>query len=266
PVPRAPDRHPSLRLALVLLAVPLPAGRVLLRERRAGHRREQRPAAGGGDGEPRQPLDLVEQHPLRAPDALLRDPLPELPRRLHRDRLPHPVPALGTDHPGALPLPHVRRADLHGPGTRLRAGPDRRRDRRARHRVLELARPRRSARLLRLAGDSHPLLHLLLPGLDRDPDRQRPVPGPARHRPDVVPEMDLVADRQAFAGWAGRHRRTLVLGGLSGLLLVLPLALLMARIGLPSLLLLFCAVSGYGLTYLSGLELVVEERLLFGTV
>jgi hypothetical protein len=82
----------------------------------------------------------------------------------------------------------------------------------------------------------------------------------------VVLEVDLVADRQAVAGWAGRHWRLLVLGGLVGLLVVLPLVLLMGRIGLPSLLLLVCVVSGYGLTYLSGLELVVEERLVFGTV
>jgi hypothetical protein len=78
--------------------------------------------------------------------------------------------------------------------------------------------------------------------------------------------VDLAVDRQAVAVWAGRHRRVLVGGGAAGLLALLLLALLLARIGWPSLLLLVCVMGGYGLTYLSGLELVVEERLVFGTV
>jgi len=78
--------------------------------------------------------------------------------------------------------------------------------------------------------------------------------------------VDLAVERRSFAGWAGRNRRLLALGGALGLVVVLPVALLMGRIGPPSLLLLVCVVSGYGLTYLSGLELAVEERLVFGTV
>ena len=39
-----------------------------------------------------------------------------------------------------------------------------------------------------------------------------------------------------------------------------------SEIGTPALLLFACVVAGFGLTYLSGLDLIFEERLFFGTV
>lgn len=76
--------------------------------------------------------------------------------------------------------------------------------------------------------------------------------------------MQLAAEAEAVSDWAGRHRRELA--GSAGLLALLGLALLGVRTGWPGLLLLACVLGGYGLTYLSGIELVVEERLAFGTV
>jgi hypothetical protein len=66
-------------------------------------------------------------------------------------------------------------------------------------------------------------------------------------------------------GWAGRHRRLLILVGVLAVL-QFPLLLIARQIGTPALLLFACIVSGFGLTYLSGLDLVFEERLFYGTV
>ena len=83
--------------------------------------------------------------------------------------------------------------------------------------------------------------------------------------------MDLATDKrgpsrlQLVLGWAGRHRRVLILVGVLAVL-HFPLLLIARQIGTPSLLLFACMVSGFGLTYLSGLELIFEERLFFGTV
>ena len=69
----------------------------------------------------------------------------------------------------------------------------------------------------------------------------------------------------AAIGWVRRHRRLAILVGVL-LVLHFPLVLIGTRIGTPSLLLFACLVSGFGLTYLSGIELVFEERLFFGAV
>ncbi len=55
---------------------------------------------------------------------------------------------------------------------------------------------------------------------------------------------------------------------LVGVLLALhsPFILIATRIGTPALLLFACLVAGFGLTYLSGLDLSFEERLFYGTV
>ena len=45
-----------------------------------------------------------------------------------------------------------------------------------------------------------------------------------------------------------------------------PFLLIARQIGTPALLLFSCMVVGFGLTYLSGLDLIFEERLFFGTV
>jgi len=66
-------------------------------------------------------------------------------------------------------------------------------------------------------------------------------------------------------GWAGRHRRLLILVAVL-VALYFPLLLIARQIGTPSLLLFACLVTGFGLTYLSGLDLIFEERLFFGTV
>jgi hypothetical protein len=87
----------------------------------------------------------------------------------------------------------------------------------------------------------------------------------------VVPEVDLatpdsaVTRRQLVIGWAGRHRRLLILVAVL-VALYFPLVLIARQIGTPVLLLLACLLGGFGLTYLSGLELIFEERLFFGTV
>src|ERR1700704_3011823 len=52
-------------------------------------------------------------------------------------------------------------------------------------------------------------------------------------------------------------------GAAAALVLLLLLGLL---IGAPAILLIGCVVAGYGITYLSGIPLNVEERLAFGTV
>jgi hypothetical protein len=71
--------------------------------------------------------------------------------------------------------------------------------------------------------------------------------------------------RDAAWAWARRHRRLLIL---AGVLVVLhsPFVYVATRVGPPGVLLFACIVSGFGLTYLSGLELVFEERFFFGTV
>ena len=45
-------------------------------------------------------------------------------------------------------------------------------------------------------------------------------------------------------------------------LLVLPFLL----IGAPAIVLVGCVVAGFGITYLCGVDLILEERLAFGTV
>ena len=72
--------------------------------------------------------------------------------------------------------------------------------------------------------------------------------------------------RQVALAWARQRRRPLLLAGVLALLLLFPAAAAGASIGAPALLLLTCLVSGFGLSYLSGLELGFEERLFFGTV
>ena len=65
--------------------------------------------------------------------------------------------------------------------------------------------------------------------------------------------------------WAVRHRRALILVAVL-VALHSPLLIISRQIGTPALLLFACLVCGFGLTYLSGLELIFEERLFFGTV
>jgi hypothetical protein len=65
--------------------------------------------------------------------------------------------------------------------------------------------------------------------------------------------------------WGDRHRRPLILVAVL-VVLLLPLLLVARQIGTPALLLFACLVTGFGLTYLSGLELIFEERLFFGAV
>jgi hypothetical protein len=83
----------------------------------------------------------------------------------------------------------------------------------------------------------------------------------------VVPEVDLataLTRPQLVLGWAGRHRRLLILVG--ALVVLFSLLLIARQIGTPALLLFGCTVSGFGLTYLSGLDLLFEERFFYGTV
>jgi hypothetical protein len=70
--------------------------------------------------------------------------------------------------------------------------------------------------------------------------------------------------RQLVLGWAGRYRR--LLGLVAVVLALLVVVLVATQIGVPALLLFACIVAGFGLTYLSGLELSFEERLFYGTV
>jgi hypothetical protein len=78
-------------------------------------------------------------------------------------------------------------------------------------------------------------------------------------------DLAVPTRRRLVLDWAGRYRRLLALVVL--LLALLASFLLVAtRVGVPALLLLACVVSGFGLTYLSGLELIIEERLFYGTV
>jgi hypothetical protein len=66
-------------------------------------------------------------------------------------------------------------------------------------------------------------------------------------------------------GWVGRHRRLLILVAVL-VVLCFPLLLVARQIGTPALLLFACLVAGFGLTYLSGMDLIFEERLFYGTV
>ncbi|MDQ6918156.1 MAG: hypothetical protein M3Z98_02235 [Candidatus Dormibacteraeota bacterium] len=82
--------------------------------------------------------------------------------------------------------------------------------------------------------------------------------------------MDLAEEAapsrlQVVLGWAGRHRRLLILVAVLTVL-HFPFLLIARQIGIPSLLLFACLVSGFGLTYLSGIDLDFEERFFFGTV
>ena len=86
----------------------------------------------------------------------------------------------------------------------------------------------------------------------------------------MVPQVDLAEEAapsrlQVVLGWAVRHRRLLILVAVLAVLHV-PLLLIARQIGTPSLLLFACLVSGFGLTYFSGIDLIFEERLFFGTV
>jgi hypothetical protein len=78
-------------------------------------------------------------------------------------------------------------------------------------------------------------------------------------------EKALPTRRQRVLGWAARHRRVLILVAVL-VALHSPFLAIGRQIGTPSLLLFACLVSGFGLSYLSGLDLIFEERLFFGTV
>jgi hypothetical protein len=78
---------------------------------------------------------------------------------------------------------------------------------------------------------------------------------------DLATKPEASRPEQLLA-WAGRHAP--LVGGLLVLLVVLLAA--GVRIGPPFLLLAACVACGFGLTYLSGMELLFEERLFFGTV
>src|ERR1700716_2596268 len=71
--------------------------------------------------------------------------------------------------------------------------------------------------------------------------------------------------RRRGLGWARRHRRLLILVVVL-VCLHFPFLLVARQIGTPALLLFACMVSGFGLSYLSGLDLVFEERLFYWTV
>jgi len=82
---------------------------------------------------------------------------------------------------------------------------------------------------------------------------------------DLATAEPVLTKRQLVVAWAGRHRRLVTLAVVL-LVLHLPFLLIATRIGTPALLLFACLAGGFGLTYLSGLDLVFEERLFYGTV
>ena len=82
---------------------------------------------------------------------------------------------------------------------------------------------------------------------------------------DLATADPSLTRRQWVVAWAVRHRRLVTLAAVL-LVLHLPFVLITTRIGTPALLLLTCMAGGFGLTYLSGLDLVFEERLFYGTV
>jgi hypothetical protein len=87
----------------------------------------------------------------------------------------------------------------------------------------------------------------------------------------VVLEVDLATQevvptrRRRVLGWASRHRRLLILVAVL-VCLHFPFLLVARQVGTPALLLFACMVCGFGLSYLSGLDLIFEERLFYGTV
>jgi hypothetical protein len=77
--------------------------------------------------------------------------------------------------------------------------------------------------------------------------------------------VDLAEERPAGAPgrtWAIRHRAAIT----AGAVLVAVLAFLVWQLGLVALLLAVCLLAGLGITYLSGLDLLFEERFFFGAV
>ena len=75
--------------------------------------------------------------------------------------------------------------------------------------------------------------------------------------------MDLAVERGEPAELAAGHRRGLLIAGLAALLAA---AFLVYQFGPPALLLLACVVAGFGITYLAGLPMTLEERFFFGSV
>ena len=109
---------------MVVLAAALAAGALLRGIHQPRHRPVLRSAAGCAHLQPGQPVDLVDEHPVRAVTAVLRHPPPQLSRRADPGRVRHAVPALVVDHARAVHLRDDRRTHLHGPGVGLRAHVD----------------------------------------------------------------------------------------------------------------------------------------------
>src|SRR5450759_5215232 len=233
-LPRHPDSDPPVRLEVVVVAASLAAGPVLRRVHEPGHRPLDGPAAHLTDGQPWQPLDLVDEPALRGVPAVLHRPVPQLPR--HRDpaRVPLAVPAVVPDQPRAFHVPHVRRPHLHGARPGLRGGPHRR--------AAEAPRPDHARR--RLPQPRGALLLLLLSHLDGTPDFRR---GLLRRTADssLGPE-DLV-------------------GQLPQRPASQPAAVVLLELA-PAAFLAACVAAGFGLTYLIGIGLLLEERIVFGAV
>ena len=94
PLPRDPESHPSVWLAVVVVAAALAAGPLLRRVHKPRHRPVLGSAPVRARVQPGQSLDLVDEHPLRAVAAVLHHPAPQLSRRRDPGRVHHAVPAV----------------------------------------------------------------------------------------------------------------------------------------------------------------------------
>src|SRR4029077_9872038 len=232
-LPPHADGHAFLGIAGLVVAAAVAAGPLLRGVLRARNRRVHRPAADRADVQPRQSLDLVDEPSVRPFAAVLRHQAPQLPRGGDPARLHHPVPAVVPDHTGPVHVPHVRRADFHGPRARLRVGLP----------CADAAAAEAAARRGRAPGDRRALLRLLLSGLDGRADLLR---GVRRRSGHAVVGTEAVAHELSHPAARPSPDLLLELGA--------------------ALFLVACAAAGFGVTYLSGVPLNLEERVVFGAV